>query len=179
VGDCRLYVDVDVEGAGLVPEGPGGDQTGLEPGFGELSEVGQIVYYDHRDQGRSDGSTPDRWNHDESADDLAAPCDTLGSVEPVMLGVSYAVRHPGRAGRLILDSGAVRADFDDRLAMFGPLGGSAPVAAAMAFFEEQRAIAAEIGPERCTLEVVPDYGHAVWRDRPDVGLPAIRAFLAG
>jgi pimeloyl-ACP methyl ester carboxylesterase len=37
---------------------------------------------------------------------------------------------------------------------------------------------AEIGPDLCTLQVVPDCGHAVWRDRPDVGLPAIRAFLA-
>jgi pimeloyl-ACP methyl ester carboxylesterase len=280
VGDCRLYVDV--EGPGLVPDGPamrerptivalhggpGADHTGLKPRFGELSDVAQIVYYDHRGQGRSDRSTPDRWNHDQWADDLVALCDALGIVEPVVFGVSfgaivalhYAVRHPGHAGRLILDSGAAVADNDERLAMFGRLGGPEAVAAAVAFFDHadaetltayfttcmplysrhtppdaaeqrargmphanfdvfrhwqageertydlrgsldritcpvlvlageddpicpaagSRAIAAEIGPERCTLEVVPDCGHAVWRDRPDVGLPAIRAFLAG
>jgi len=280
VGDCRLYVDV--EGAALVPTGPamrerptlvalhggpGADHTGFKPRFGELSDVAQIVYYDHRGQGRSDRSTPDRWNHDQWADDLVALCDALGIVEPVVFGVSfgaivalhYAVRHPGHAGRLILDSGAAVADNDERLAMFGRLGGPEAVAAAVAFFDHadaetlttyfttcmplysrhtppdaaeqrarglphanfdvfrhwqageertydlrgsldriscpvlvlageddpicpaagSRAIAAEIGPELCALEVVPDCGHAVWRDRPDVGLPAIRAFLAG
>jgi len=280
VGDCRLYVDV--EGAGLVPDGPamrerptlvalhggpGADHTGFKPRLGELSDVAQIVYYDHRGQGRSDRSTADRWNHDQWADDLVALCDALGIVEPVVFGVSfgaivalhYGVRHPGHAGRLILDSGAAVADNDERLAMFGRLGGPEAVAAAVAFFDHadaetlttyfatcmplysrhtppdaaeqrarglphanfdvfrhwqageertydlrgsldriscpvlvlageddpicpaagSRAIAAEIGPELCTLEVVPGCGHAVWRDRPDVGLPAIRAFLAG
>jgi pimeloyl-ACP methyl ester carboxylesterase len=41
------------------------------------------------------------------------------------------------------------------------------------------AIAAEIGPGRCTLQVVPDCGHGVWRDRPEVGFEAMRAFVAG
>jgi proline iminopeptidase len=121
----------------------GADHTGLKPRFGELSDVAQIVYYDHRGQGRSDRSAPDRWNHDQWADDLVALCDALGIVEPVVFGVSfgaivalhYAVRHPGHAGRLILDSGAAVADNDERLAMFGRLGGPEAVAAAVAFFD--------------------------------------------
>src|SRR5215510_5461409 len=280
VGDCRLYVDV--EGLGLVPEGPemrerptivalhggpGADHTGLKPGLGELSDVAQIVYYDHRGQGRSDRSTPDRWNHDQWADDLVALCDALGIVEPVVFGVSfgaivalhYAVRHPGHAARVILDSGAPVTDTDERLAMFGRLGGSEAVAAAQAFFDQadpdtfvryattcvplyarhpgpdladmrargmahanlavfqhwqageertydlrgtldritcpvlvlageddpicpasgSRAIADEIGPELCTLQVVPDCGHGVCQDQPEVGFAAIRAFIAG
>jgi proline iminopeptidase len=124
-------------------------------GFGVLADVAQIIYYDHRGMGRSDRSTPDRWNHDQWADDLVALCDALGIVEPVVCGVSfgaivalhYAVRHPGHAGRLILDSGAAVTDFDERVAMFA--------------------------------QVVPDCGHGVWRDRPDVAFAAIRAFLAG
>jgi len=280
VGDCRLYVDVD--GLGLVPDGsvmrerptvvmvhggPGADHTVFKPAFGVLADMAQVVYYDHRGMGRSDLSTPDRWNHDQWADDLVALCDALGIVDPVVCGVSfgaivalhYAVRHPGHATRVILDSGAPVADFDERLAMFGRLGGSEAVAAAQAFFDQadpdtfvryattcvplyarhpgpdladmrargmahanldvfqhwqageertfdlrgsldritcpvlvlageddpicpasgSRAIAAEIGPELCTLQVVPDCGHGVCQDRPDVGFAAIRAFLAG
>jgi pimeloyl-ACP methyl ester carboxylesterase len=168
VGDCRLYVDV--EGLGLVPDGPsmrerptivtlhggpGADHTVYKAGFGVLADVAQIIYYDHRGMGRSDRSTPDRWNHDQWADDLVALCDALGIVEPVVCGVSfgaivalhYAVRHPGHVGRLILDSGAAVTDFDERVAMFA--------------------------------QVVPDCGHGVWRDRPDVAFAAIRGFLAG
>jgi pimeloyl-ACP methyl ester carboxylesterase len=280
VGDCRLYVDVD--GLGLVPDGPvmrerptvvllhggpGADHTRLKPTFEVLTDVAQVVYYDHRGQGRSDRTTPDRWNHDQWADDLVALCDALGIVDPVVCGVSfgaivalhYAVRHPDHATRVILDSGAPVADFDERLAMFGRLGGSEAVAAAQAFFDQadpdtfvryattcvplyarhpgpdladmrargmahanldvfrhwqageertydlrgsldritcpvlvlageddpicpasgSRAIAAEIGPELCALQVVPDCGHGVCQDRPDVGFAAIRAFLAG
>jgi proline iminopeptidase len=280
VGDCRLYVDVD--GLGLVPDGPvmrerptvvmvhggpGGDHTVFKPGFGVLADVAQVVYYDHRGMGLSDLSTPDHWNHDQWADDLVALCDALGIVDPVVCGVSfgaivalhYAVRHPGHAARVILDSGAPVTDTDERLAMFGRLGGSEAVAAAQAFFdgadpdtfvryattcvplyvrhpgpdladmqargmahanlavfqhwqagEERtydlrgsldritcpvlvlageddpicpasgsRAIATEIGPELCTLQVVPDCGHGVCQDQPEVGFAAIRAFIAG
>jgi pimeloyl-ACP methyl ester carboxylesterase len=279
VGDCRLYVDVD--GLGLVPDGPvmrerptvvllhggpGADHTRLKPTFEVLTDVAQVVYYDHRGQGRSDRTTPDRWNHDQWADDLVALCDALGIVDPVVCGVSfggilalhYAVRHPGHASRLIVDSGAAVTDVPGRLAVFERLGGHEAVAAAQALFDHadadtmvryattcmplyarhphpdladmrargmphanlaafqhwqageertydlrgsldritcpvlvlageddpmcpaagSRAIAAEIGPERCTLDVVSDCGHAVCEDRPDVGLAAIRAFLA-
>jgi|SRR5262245_6035876 len=280
VGDCRLYVDV--EGLGLVPDGPvmrerptlvllhggpGFDHTGLKPWFGALTDVAQVVYYDHRGQGRSDRSTPDRWNHDQWADDLVALCDTLGIVEPVVFGMSfgaivalhYAVRHPGHASRVILDSGAAVTDREGRLAMFERLGGPEAVAVAQAFFDRadeetmiryattcmplyarhpapdaadmrargmpyanlavfqhweageqrtydlrgsldritcpvlllageddpmcpvagSRAIADELGPERCTLQVVADCGHGVCRDRPEVGFAAVRAFIAG
>ena len=136
VGDCRLYVDV--EGLGLVPDGsamrerptlvllhggPGADHTAFKPGFGALADVAQIVYYAHRGQGRSDRSTPDRWNLDRWADDLVALCDALGIIEPVVCGMSfgavvalhYAVRHPGHVARLILDSRAPVTDLDERL----------------------------------------------------------------
>ena len=102
VGDCRLYVDV--EGLALVPDGPtmrerptvvvlhggpGFDHTGLKPDFGALTDVAQVVYYDHRGHGRSDRSGPDRWNLDQWADDLVALCDALGIEHPVVCGVSF------------------------------------------------------------------------------------------
>jgi proline iminopeptidase len=67
----RLWFDV--EGLGLVPDGdamreratilllhggPGMDHSLFKPGFSTLADVGQVVYYDHRGQGRSDRRTP-------------------------------------------------------------------------------------------------------------------------
>ena len=64
--NVRLYVDV--EGAGLVPDGPamrdkptlvllhggpGYDHTSFKPAFSQLADIAQIVYYDHRGHGRS------------------------------------------------------------------------------------------------------------------------------
>jgi pimeloyl-ACP methyl ester carboxylesterase len=251
----------------LLHGGPGFYPMGFKPDFGALTDVAQVVYYDHRGQGRSDRSTPDRWNHDQWADDLVALCDALGIVDPVVFGMSfgaivalhYAIRHPGHASRLILDSGAAVTDWEGRMATFERLGGPDAAAAAQAFFDHadadtlmgymttcmplyarhpspaaadmrargtphanfdvfqhweageqrsydlrgsldritcpvlvlageddpmcpasgSRAIAAEIGPELCTLQVIPDCGHGVCRDLPEVGFAAIKAFLAG
>jgi len=102
IGDCRLFVDVD--GVGLVPDGrtmrqrptlialhggPGLDHTSFKPEFGTLSDVAQIVYVDHRGQGRSDRSTPDRWNFAQWADDVVSLCDALGIEDPIVYGVSF------------------------------------------------------------------------------------------
>ena len=61
VGDVRLFVDVD--GAKLVPEGmsmrerptivmvhggPGFDHTPFKARYPSLTEIAQLVYYDHR-----------------------------------------------------------------------------------------------------------------------------------
>jgi pimeloyl-ACP methyl ester carboxylesterase len=65
----KLYVDV--ENSGLIPDGdrmrekpsllllhggPGFDHSGFKPAFSALSDVAQIVYYDHRGNGRSTNS---------------------------------------------------------------------------------------------------------------------------
>lgn len=157
VGDCRLFVDV--EGPGLVPDGPtmrerptlivlhggpGLDHTSFKPGFGVLAEVAQVVYLDHRGQGRSDRSTPDRWNLARWADDVVALCDTLGIVAPIVYGVSfggivalqYAVRHPGHAGKLILDSTRAVLDADAVVETFRRLGGDDAARAAREYWDE-------------------------------------------
>ena len=66
VRGTRIYFDV--EGMGLVPDGPGdaerpvamvihggpgGDHSGFKPGFTPLAARMQLVYFDHRGQGRS------------------------------------------------------------------------------------------------------------------------------
>ncbi len=64
--DTVLYFDI--EGAGLVPDGPamrerpvaflihggpGGDHAGFKPAMSALADSMQLVYFDHRGQGRS------------------------------------------------------------------------------------------------------------------------------
>jgi proline iminopeptidase len=81
VGDVRLFVDVD--GASLVPDGmsmrerptivllhgTGGDHTSFKQNYAALTAFAQVVYYDHRGNGRSEAGSPDRWTLDQWADD--------------------------------------------------------------------------------------------------------------
>ena len=129
VNDCRLYVDV--VGSGLTAEGPkmverpvvfvlhggpGADHSTMKPDFNPLAEVAQLVYYDHRGQGRSDSDKSDNWHLDQWADDLRGLVDTLGIETPIVLGLSfggfvaqnYAIRHPDRLHKLILASTVAR-----------------------------------------------------------------------
>src|SRR5437870_9792745 len=93
VGDVRLFVDVD--GAKLVPDGmsmrerptiillhggPGFDHTPFKAHYSLLTEIAQVVYYDHRGNGRSEDGPRERWHLDQWADDLRtlAPDRTRG-----------------------------------------------------------------------------------------------------
>lgn len=129
VNNSRLYVDI--VGSGLVakgPEmierptvfvlhgGPGMDHTTMKPDFDPLAEVAQLVYYDHRGQGRSDRDKIENWNLDQWADDLRGLIEILGIEKPIVLGLSfggfvaqnYAIRHPDRLNKLILASTVAR-----------------------------------------------------------------------
>ncbi len=122
VNGVRLYFDV--EGAGLVPDaatmrqkptlillhgGPGFDHSGFKPAYSALAEVAQIIFLDHRGNGRSDRSAPEFWNLAQWADDVRGLCDVLGIVHPIVLGVSfggmvalaYATRHPDQPANLL------------------------------------------------------------------------------
>lgn len=115
----------DVEGAGLVPDGPrmrerpvslvlhggpGGDHTGFKPGFSPLAERMQLVYLDHRGQGRSDRGDPGRYTLDENVEDLEALRQHLGLGPVVCIGTSYggmvamahAARYPDAVSHLVL-----------------------------------------------------------------------------
>jgi pimeloyl-ACP methyl ester carboxylesterase len=146
VGDVRLFVDVD--GASLVPDGdtmrerpilvmlhggPGIDHTPFKQShFSPLKDVAEVVYYDHRGNGRSDRGSPDRWTLDQWADDLFELCSVLGIEHPVVFGVSfggfvalnYAVRHPEHPAGLVLSGTAAHIHLDRSFAMFERLGGT-------------------------------------------------------
>ena len=145
VNKSRLYVDV--VGSGLVADGPqmverpvvfllhggpGMDHTTMKPDFDPLSEVAQLIYYDHRGQGRSDTDKSENWNLDQWADDLRGLIDILGVEKPVVLGLSfggfvaqnYAIRHPDRLHKLILASTVARMVPERVFDAFEKFGGS-------------------------------------------------------
>src|SRR5260221_1757228 len=83
IRDTEIYFDVD--GAGLVSDGsgmrerptaflihggPGADHTGLKARYGRLSERMQLVYFDHRGQGRSERGDPQKYTLDENVADM-------------------------------------------------------------------------------------------------------------
>jgi proline iminopeptidase len=145
VNGTRLWFDVD--GPALMPDGPGMrerptvvlvhggpgsyDHSYFKPDFGRLSREAQVVYLDLRAHGRSARDDPSSWSFEICADDLRAFCDTLGIVRPVVFGHSmggfvamvYAVRHPGHAGALVLQSTHARFDLARLVEGFREAGG--------------------------------------------------------
>jgi len=134
VNGARLWFDV--EGAGLVPVGremrqrptvvlvhggPGSfDHSYLKPDFTRLAEVAQVVYFDLPGHGRSDWGDPEAWSFELCGDAVRGLCDALGLESPIVYGHSlggfvamvYAVRHPGHARALVLQSTFARFDLD-------------------------------------------------------------------
>jgi proline iminopeptidase len=129
INHSRLYVDI--VSSGLVAKGskmverptvfilhggPGMDHTTVKPDFNPLAEIAQLIYYDHRGQGRSDTDKPENWNLDQWADDLRALIELLGVDNPIVLGLSfggfvaqnYAIRHADKLHKLILASTVAR-----------------------------------------------------------------------
>ena len=167
INGARLYFDV--EGAGLVPDGPrirakptllllhggpGFDHTSYKPAFSVLVDIAQVVYLDHRGNGRSSGDDPQTWNLAQWGDDVRAFCDALGIEEPIVYGASfggmvalaYATRHPGHSGKLILVSTEARghSHLERRVELFRRLGGPEVGALAHRRFIEAKLDAADL-----------------------------------
>lgn len=157
VNGTRLFFDV--EGAKWIPDGkqmrerptlvllhggPGFDHTSYKPEFSRLADVAQVVYLDHRGQGRSDKGRPEDWTLDQWADDVRGFCDALGIEKPIVLGNSfggmvamrYAARHPEHPGKLIFSSTSARQNVDRIVSRFEERGGAEVAALARAFWEK-------------------------------------------
>ena len=147
VNGVRLFFDV--EGAKLVPDGPvmrekptllllhggpGFDHSIYKPAYSALADVAQIVYLDHRGNGRSEEGPREAWNLAQWGDDVAGFCDALGIENPIVLGASfggvvalaYATRHPAHPSKLVLISTEAAGDtyLDRRVALFERFGGA-------------------------------------------------------
>jgi pimeloyl-ACP methyl ester carboxylesterase len=146
VNGVRLFFDV--EGAKLVPDGPvmrvkptllmlhggpGADHSIYRPAYSALSDIAQIIYLDHRGNGRSEDGPRGSWNLAQWGDDVRAFCDNLGIVDPIVLGASfggmvamaYATRHPAHPSKLILISTAASGaeHLNRRIELFERFGG--------------------------------------------------------
>jgi pimeloyl-ACP methyl ester carboxylesterase len=158
IGGCRLFFDV--EGAKLRPDGsrmcevptvlllhggPGADHSIFKPAYSQLADFAQVVYIDHRGDGRSDGrDDSERWRLAQWGDDVKALCDALEIERPIVMGVSfggyvamsYALRHPDHPAKIILCSTAASPSKKAiQVKVFERLGGADAGAAAKAFIE--------------------------------------------
>jgi pimeloyl-ACP methyl ester carboxylesterase len=170
VNDSRLFFDVT--GPGWRPKdgalrpvptllllhgGPGADHSAVKAPFFPLAEHYQLVWLDHRGNGRSDQSDPSHWNLDQWADDIRAFCDALGIVKPIVLGQSfggvvtqaYGIRHPDHAGKLIISSIGARWDFELSMRRFRERGGAEIEAIARNFWGRMDLDDIAIYRERC------------------------------
>ena len=133
--DTEIYFDVD--GCGLVPDGetmrerpvafaihggPGSDHSGFKPGYGALTAAMQVVYFDHRGQGRSARGDPSRWTLDENVEDMEAlrrhlglgPIVSIGTSYGGMVAMAHAARYPDAVSHLVLVVTAAHGGFIPR-----------------------------------------------------------------
>src|SRR3954469_26057853 len=157
VNGTKLFFDV--EGAKLVADGdtmrerptvvllhggPGFDHSNFKPAFSRLAGVAQLVYVDHRGNGRSDRDDPADWTLDNWADDVKGLCDALEIERPIVLGWSfggfvaqaYAGRYPDHPAKLILQSTSARLDLDRVTAAFEAVAGPEAAVAARNFWTD-------------------------------------------
>ncbi|BAU10757.1 prolyl aminopeptidase [Leptolyngbya sp. NIES-3755] len=115
----------DIEGAGLVPDGdrmrekpiaflihggPGADHSSYKPTFSALSDKMQLVYFDHRGQGRSARGDKSKYTLDENVEDMEALRQHLGLGKIIAIGgsyggmvaLTYATRYPQNLSHLIV-----------------------------------------------------------------------------
>ena len=102
IRQTTLYFDID--GVGLLPDGaqmvehrpafaihggPGGEHSDLKLAFKPLTDQLQMVYFDHRGQGRSARGDKRLYNLDENVEDMEALRLHLGLGPIISMGTSY------------------------------------------------------------------------------------------
>lgn len=135
VRNTEIYFDID--GSGLVADGPrmrekppafaihggpGGEHSDLKAAFAPLAQQLQLVYFDHRGQGRSARGDDKLYNLDENVQDMEALRQHLGLRPIVSIGTSYggmvamahAARYPQAVSHLVLLVTAAHAGFNAR-----------------------------------------------------------------
>ncbi len=154
LGDARIFFDtvgsklaVDGERMAERPTlivmhgGPGFDHSSMRPYFDRFADSHQVVYLDHRGNGRSTGGS-ESWSLAQWGDDVQRFCVALGIEKPFVYGnsfggmvaMSYASRHPDHPAKLILSSTAARMRFDITYRMMEERGGDEARAIAEQFW---------------------------------------------
>lgn len=102
--------------------GPGADHSFMRPGMDPLGEYSQVVFWDHRGQGRSARGDIAKYTLDENVEDLEALRIHLGVDRIVSVGTSYggmvamahAARYPHSVAKLLLIVTASHSGFNKR-----------------------------------------------------------------
>ncbi len=154
LGDARIFFDTVGAGLAIAGDrmvqkptlivmhgGPGFDHSTLRPYFDRFADTHQVLYIDHRGNGRSTGDQS-TWNLPQWGDDVKAICDGLGIEKPVVYGnsfggmvaMAYAARHPDHPAKLILSSTAARIHLDETFRIMEARGGAEARRVAEAFW---------------------------------------------
>lgn len=154
VNGARIFFDT--VGPKLVPDGermaerptlivmhggPGFDHSTMRPYFDRFADTHQVLYLDHRGNGRSSGG-PETWNLAQWGDDVKGLCDALGIDKPVVFGqsfggmvaIAYAARHPQHPSKVVFSSTAARIHLDETFAILEARGGKEARAVAEKFW---------------------------------------------
>ncbi|WP_392534774.1 alpha/beta fold hydrolase [Nostoc sp. C117] len=135
IRDTEIFFDVEgsalvVDGARiyskpvafLIHGGPGADHTSFKPTFSTLSRKLQLVYFDHRGQGRSARGPKETYTLDNNVEDMEALRQHLGLDKIVVIGgsyggmvaLTYAVRYPQNVSHLIVIATTAHSGFLER-----------------------------------------------------------------
>lgn len=122
IRDTEIYFDIDgcaleVDGARMrekpvafaIHGGPGVDHSSYKTIFSRLTQKMQLVYFDHRGQGRSARGLKETYTLENNVEDMEALRQYLGLDKVVLLGtsyggmvaLSYAIRYPQNVSHLI------------------------------------------------------------------------------
>lgn len=176
----------------VLSSGLGGAGGYWEPNLRALAEDYRVLVYDHRGTGASEGIGDRRESVEAMADDVAALLDALGVDEPVgfvghalggLIGLSLALRQPGRIARAIVVNGWARLSphtarcFDVRLTLLRDSGPRAYLQAQPLFLYPPQWIAdndaALLRQEVAWLEHFPG------RETMEARIHAVRSFDPG
>lgn len=127
--------------------GPGFDHNGLRPFYDRFADIAQVIYLDHRGNGRSEQGDIATLNLFQWGDDIKAFCDALDIEKPIVLGhsfggfvaESYLTRHPEHPGKVILSCTQGRSGKEESFAVYRRLGGEYAEQVARNVFDEASA----------------------------------------
>jgi len=135
IRDTEIFFDVhgaalEIDGATVREKpvafvshgGPGAEHSIMRPGMDPLGEYAQVVYWDHRGQGRSARGDISKHTLDENVEDLEALRKHLGVEKIVSVGTSYggmvamahAARYPKSVAKLLLIVTAAHSGLNER-----------------------------------------------------------------
>ena len=133
--DTEIYFDIEGLGlrlsgsqmkeyptAFLIHGGPGADHSSYKVLFSELIDSLQLVYFDHRGQGRSQRGDKQTYTLDNNVEDMEALRDHLGLEKIIVIGgsyggmvaLNYACRYPERVQALVVMASTANHRFLDQ-----------------------------------------------------------------